>query len=419
VKDILSELETRTAVQDFTHEEGFVPEINDSNGKQFIIDKFPREFKKNYLQSFDIRFVVILLFSFVVHIIAIVFLESEFPATIDSKAIIKIQQQYVDLLIDNKLLMPSSETFITDKQKVEPLDYETITGLTKWVDGISDNVLDMIKDMPAFSPEIPAAKDAVTQETRIPTKEELMGARESAAKARVTSRSELEREVSSIGLLGLIGSRSSTVDHEYIDDLLEYADLNEDHLGRVLSKLNSIQVPHHNTAGYILSYKQNADIGGGELKGGRHYATDDVRQVIRDMEPIAEAKTTQVKRTTTYEEIVPSNSLDKLRTHNLAGKKRDPKDVVRAVQSHKRALQDCYKQELKVNPAVHGKIVVRFTVDPHGNVVEASIVTSSLDSPDMESCIINRIKNWRNFGQCDPSIGNVTYKQVFNFGESG
>ena len=51
-------------------------------------------------------------------------------------------------------------------------------------------------------------------------------------------------------------------------------------------------------------------------------------------------------------------------------------------------------------------------------VKDASVVTSTLNSPRMEECILNRIKRWRNFPPCDPSVGDKTYRQSFSFGEN-
>ena len=418
MRDNLNEIETRSAVQNSISEEDLVTRLyeqRESEQSYFVIDKFPKEFKKNLFGSVDLRFFIILFFSFIFHFTTILLLEKKIPDQIDAKTITKIQKQYIELLVDDDMSLASLYEL---EQRIEPLDYETITGLTNWMDGIAENALESIKDMPVFIPEAPSSipAEVAAQETKVPTKETMSGIRDIVAKARIQSRAELEQKVGSIGLLGLIGSKGQEVDQEYIDDLLEYADLNEDHLESVLSKLSSIQVPHHNTAGYILNYKQDADISGGKLRGTKRNTRKEIQKIIKNMEPLQSAKTTKVERKTTYEEIPSSNPLSRLRSKNLAGKKRTAKDVIRVVQSHKRALQDCYKQELKVNPTVKGKIIVRFTVDPNGNVVKVSVVSSTLKSSRMENCLVRRIKNWRDFGYCDPSIGNVTYKQVFNFG---
>ena len=54
----------------------------------------------------------------------------------------------------------------------------------------------------------------------------------------------------------------------------------------------------------------------------------------------------------------------------------------------------------------------------HGTVLGASIISSTLNSPRMEECILNRIKRWRNFSPCDPAVGDKTYRQSFSFGEA-
>jgi TonB family protein len=284
------------------------------------------------------------------------------------------------------------------------------------MDVFADKALDAIKEMPAFNPDAAGLKRPATRGVEYLTKEELRSARSRSANARELARSELEKEVSSIGLLGLIGSKTQLMDHEYIEDLLEIADLNDDHLVTVLAKLKSIQVPRHTTAGYILQYKKGADASSGGLKGGRQDADSDNEQIIKNIDPLETARTTDMKRVAEYEHIPSENPLAKLRSGDYEGKFRNAKDVVRVVQSHRRALQDCYKQELKINPKIYGKIEVRFTIDPEGKVIDASVVSSTLRSPGMEACIIHRIKNWRDFGFSDPAEGNITFKQSFNFG---
>lgn len=410
MKDSINNIETRVETNNNNSNEILNELYNTKQPSYYLLDKFPKEFKKDILKSFDVRFMTILFFSFFFHISLLIFFKTKFPAQINSKTITKIQQQYVDLLLEDKESPLSSYDNVVDyKYK---LDSKTITGLSEWLDTFADKALKSIKDM-SFSK--PKETKVPERETIVPSKEEITTARKTAAKGRIRSLSDLEKEVSSIGLLGIINSKTTFMDYEYIDDILEYTEINNNHLANVLSKLSSIRVPHHKTAGYILSYKRSHNMQGGQLKGGRKHAGSDMRQVLKDIKPLATAKTTKMNRTMKYENI-PSSYLQKLRPQYGDGTTRSTKDVVRVVQSHKRALQDCYKQELKFNALVHGKIIVRFTVDPEGNVVRASIVSSTLNSSRMERCVLNRVRKWRNFGYCDPSIGNITYKQAFNFG---
>ncbi|UCE07806.1 MAG: TonB family protein, partial [bacterium] len=228
---------------------------------------------------------------------------------------------------------------------------------------------------------------------------------------------ELEKEVNSVGLLGLISSDSKSIDHDYVQDLLEYASENSEHLAQVLAKLNSIEVPHYGSNGYLKKIRTDgiSDEYSG-LKGGRTNADDEVNKIIKNVEPLKSIETKPMKRNIHYEEV-PSDYLNKLADGNVAATNRSAQDVMRIVQSHTRALQDCYKQELRYDPGISGKIVVRFTIDTDGNIKNTSVISSTLNSPRMEECILHRIKRWRNFPPCDPAIGDKTYRQSFSFGE--
>jgi hypothetical protein len=70
-----------------------------------------------------------------------------------------------------------------------------------------------------------------------------------------------------------------------------------------------------------------------------------------------------------------------------------------------------------------GKITIRFTINPSGHVVDARVYSFAftMDSvpvelPDMTDCILNKIRNWRDFGQVDEAIGNLTFRQTYVFG---
>lgn len=382
------------------------------HGLSIKIDKFPAQFKKNIFQSVDKRFFFILLCSFVLNIAAILVLEKVLPSEASTRAISRIQEQYAKLLLNN-IVQPSSY-LVETRDSDYNLDTQLITGLNRWMDSFTDDILESIKDMPAIKESAPSF---ISNETKLPSREELGAARKSANLKRQASREELEKELNSVGLLGLISSNSRTVDQEYVQDLLEYASENSAHLGEVLAKLNSIEVPRYGSNGYLKKIRSGSDHGEAEeLKGGRTTAEHEVQEIINNVEPIQSVEIKPMKRNVIYEEV-PSASVDKMADLNLKGKTRSAQEVIRVVQSHTRALQDCYKQELRYDPTINGKILVRFTIDPDGNVNGASIVSSTLNSPRMEECILNRIKRWRNFPHCDPAVGDKTYRQSFSFGD--
>jgi TonB family protein len=377
------------------------------------IEKFPSEFKKNIFKTIDLRFSLILLFSVVLNVGTILILKKVVPSELTTKTISRIQEQYAKILLNNEF--PDRSYFGKRTKSDYILDTELVTGLNRWLDVFTNDVLESIKETPAFNKSVSASG---SKETRLPSKEEFGVVRKSATANRLASREELEKEVNSVGLLGLISSNTRSIDHEYVQDLLEYASENSTHLTEVLARLSSIEVPRHGNTGYLKKIRQNdADDESTELKGGRTSATDEIRQVIKNVEPIEAVETKPMKRNVQYEEV-PSGDMSKLTDAMVRGKTRSAQDVLRIVQSHTRALQDCYKQELRYDSGINGKIVVRFTIDVDGNVKNASVITSSLNSPRMEECILNRIKRWRNFPPCDPSVGDKTYRQSFSFGKN-
>ncbi len=376
------------------------------------LDKFPSEFRKNILKAMDKRFFLILLASVIVNIAVIFILRDMFPLHVDSKTITKIQEQYAKLLLDEDRQVTPVRT--TEGLSVrDKLDTGVITGLNKWMDAFTEDIIESIADLPGPE-ESSEAEDP--KETKVPTREDRGTTRESIAKLREMSREDLEKEMSSVGLLGLIARKGNAVDYEYVEDLLEYANENSDHLANVLSKLNRIEVPRYGRSQYLKRFDRKTGTDDlAELKRGRVSADEEVKKIIRNVEPLEPAKTKPIARNVQYEDV-PSSYLSKLSRSKGDGKKRSAKDVVRVVQSHKRALQDCYKQELKYNPEIKGKIIVRFVINPDGIVTSASIISSTLKSPRMESCIINRVRRWRDFPPCDPSFGDKTYRQTFSFG---
>jgi len=95
---------------------------------------------------------------------------------------------------------------------------------------------------------------------------------------------------------------------------------------------------------------------------------------------------------------------------------RDPEQVSKIVNSHNDAIEYCYQKELKRNPTLRGRLVIRFTVNPQGKVTAATIVSSTLNSPELENCILRRVQRWDDFGVVDARLGDATFRQVYTFG---
>ena len=58
---------------------------------------------------------------------------------------------------------------------------------------------------------------------------------------------------------------------------------------------------------------------------------------------------------------------------------------------NKGAIFALYNRALRQNPALEGKLVLRLTISPDGQVTFCEIVSSELGDPDLESKLVQRV----------------------------
>jgi outer membrane biosynthesis protein TonB len=58
------------------------------------------------------------------------------------------------------------------------------------------------------------------------------------------------------------------------------------------------------------------------------------------------------------------------------------------------AIRGCYERELKRNPGLKGKVVVRFNITPAGRAGDIRIEENTLGSPEVASCISGLMRSW-------------------------
>ncbi len=89
-------------------------------------------------------------------------------------------------------------------------------------------------------------------------------------------------------------------------------------------------------------------------------------------------------------------------------------DFIRSViRAHLPEIRECYDAGLRSRPGLAGRITVRFTVEADGSVSAADIDHSDLAAPDVESCLLARVRELR-----FPAIGGggtirIMYPFVF------
>src|SRR5262249_55131894 len=72
----------------------------------------------------------------------------------------------------------------------------------------------------------------------------------------------------------------------------------------------------------------------------------------------------------------------------------DREKLAHYVRQRLKAMQGCYERELKRNPRLKGKIVVRFSILPSGRSGEIDFEQDSLGNEVVSSCIRSVIRGW-------------------------
>jgi hypothetical protein len=73
-----------------------------------------------------------------------------------------------------------------------------------------------------------------------------------------------------------------------------------------------------------------------------------------------------------------------------------PYQVRGVVVSHVAAIRYCYEREVpEAGDFSEGTLGVAWTIEPHGTVSQVSIVSTTLNMPRVEECVVRQVKYWR------------------------
>lgn len=89
----------------------------------------------------------------------------------------------------------------------------------------------------------------------------------------------------------------------------------------------------------------------------------------------------------------------------------DRDQIAAVINRHIGEVLYCYEQGLQVKPNLSGRVNERFVINAQGRVSTASVASSSLASPQVESCITSRLRSW----QFPKPVGGVNVKVTYPF----
>ncbi len=370
----------------------------------------PKQFRKTFRERFDSRFLLILLLSIIFNVSLVIYLPAFLPSEYEKNMIRRMQRRFVDIILrDTEIETGTSGIARSGKNwgKVTP---ESRKDLSKMIADIVTGIVTSGDDLPDFS----KLSDHVMTPEQL---QEMLDSFDaiSTPKAGGTAQNELNKQkvaekVSDVGLLGIITQGSGYDNTEYVADIVKKTSSPNQNLNGILDQITALQVPRlKRQFGWM-----NPDSIASGLKTGR--IDSRVQKNFYETIPeLAKVEETPIAHNvgTNFDDL-PLAGLNRMKAAEKNS--RSDEHIARVVASHNRAIQDCYKQVLKHQPGLNGKIVVRLSIDIQGMVIFAEIVESTFNHPKIEQCILNRIRNWRDFGPCTPDWGVKTIKIPYKFG---
>lgn len=369
-----------------------------------VLLQFPKEFKRNWINQLDPRFIIILAITFIFEVCIILSLLSWVKGKDKGIDANSIQKRYAHLLL--KKFVESDFSYIN----TEPHDTYLygIAEENKQATSSSENQKtfeqnsknEYLNGSGKNSGEVGSASsdlaESYADQTAIHTSSNSYA-------------SGSTKNIASLGLLQYLSNDDNNVSGEDLGEIFAQGDRNIHYLE---SSLAQIQLTNSNNQGKSPSSATGTEgvTYSGKIKGSKsNVSTAEMRSSVS---PLEAANYVTIAKNTELEEFSTS-ALDRSGSKASA---RNAEHVTRVVLAHNRAIQDCYKQALKKNPDLKGKVIVRFSVTPEGHIDLVNVIKTTVDYEPLLKCIVNRIRRWNDFGESDPSLGTVSYRQTYMFG---
>jgi len=203
----------------------------------------------------------------------------------------------------------------------------------------------------------------------------------------------LEEEVSSKGLLAVIGTTGKSSSAQKVKDLVGDAGNLSDDVGRALAESSGVKVA-----------RRDADSAGLRSGGGGDGAasTGELGKAGAGTGGKVEKKKTEIKG-----KVKASGA-------EIAGAA-DTKSIQGKIRRYNGRIKACYERELKTNPDLAGKLRVAWEIDTTGRVSGVEILSNTTGNAELASCVKKEVKKFR-FGEQDDDIVVEGYNFVLSPG---
>lgn len=340
------------------------------------LTEFPKEFLRHPLESIDRRFTMILATSLVLHILVVTYFVFNPPThEIRIEDVVDLERLYSERLLEE-----------STAELLEPIGSEAVEA------------------------ESEEATEAATRAAAKPAAQparrggggggEGEGGRGAGRRANAEA---IRARAGSAGILALLGSDSEAATGARVTDILGSAAGGAQDLDSALQGVSGVK-----SSGVPGTGRPGA----GDYKGGRAGGGGGIEDLLGGA---GTAESGSFERTG---DLVVSHEMPLIEDEGpgAGGSRRDPDEIHRVVESHKAAVQYCYNRELKRNPNLRGKMVIRITITPQGTVKRVQVLQNTLNNRRVERCVVSRIRGWNDFGVIDDKLGDTTFTQTFVFG---
>ncbi len=362
-------------------DDSIVDDVIDSDAMEV-----PAEFRLGFWESMDKRFISVLIGSIVFHITFVTyFLLNPLPEEQAMMRVAKIQAQLAKRIYERELELEATRAKLAmnqpqgDKPKPEAKKPKT----------------DKPKTDKPKSDKTAVKKGTKTKKAKSPPRKSRQQRRGSRGK----SRQQIANAVSSKGVLALLTSSSTVASGSEVADILTGKNHLQKDLDKAISGLSGLRT---GTSGTTKATN---------VKGGRSQGGGGIDDLVADL---SDTEGGSFERSGDLVSVGESTLVGGGDGNGIVGRNQD--DVQGMILKHNNSVQYCYQRELKRNPNIKGKLVVRFSITPQGTVKDVEVISSTLNNRKVERCVSNRIRRWSDFGAIDASYGDTTVRQAYAFG---
>lgn len=280
---------------------------------------------------------------------------AELPANVRGNFLQQVDQFFFLILAISLTIHFSGATFIA----CQPMPEERELSLDELPDRFVKAMMPEVKPPPPKTEVASGPKEEKKKDE----------GKDKGEKKATSNKAELSAKVASKGLLKVIGADSGG--GGAFEDVLGSSS-GVGSIGDALSGASGVGVatadslaggPHGGGTGKAAGIGDLGTSGGGKVDLGEAGARQ-IRGQVRDQAPEVESKDV------------------------------DREALTRYVRSRTRAIQACYEKELKRNPSLKGKIVIRFSIMPNGRTGEIDIEENTLGNEAVASCIKTIVRSW-------------------------